>query len=117
MATSQDDVEYFLKDFNIKLSIWGILFRDERGTNFQALLDLGITSDFRTEVIKDIKVEDYSEGPVIDTLYKLSDMWIFGKLVKNQEIYIKISLGSENLKVICISFHIAQSTMNYPFKK
>ena len=112
MATNQDDVEYFLKDFNVKLSIWGILFRDDRGVNSQVLLDLGITSDFRKEVIKDLKVEDYSEGPVIDTLYKLSDMWIFGK-----EIYIKISLGSEDLKVICISFHIARSPMNYPFKK
>ena len=44
-------------------------------------------------------------------------MWVFGKLIKNHEIYIKISLGIEGSSVICISFHLAEYKMTYPLKK
>lgn len=116
MSISRDDVEEFLKKLKFKLNFWGVLFRDERNKNSQALLDLNITSAYRIEVIKNLQVIDYSEGPHKDNLYKLSDMWIFGKAIKNTEIYIKISLGNKDSKVICISFHPASSSMDYPFK-
>ena len=43
-------------------------------------------------------------------------MWVVGKDVKGHEIYIKISLGRDNWQTICISFHIAEYRMKYPFK-
>ncbi len=43
-----------------------------------------------------------------DTLNKGPAMWIFGKQVKQQEIYIKITMGAPGTSVICISFHIAE---------
>jgi hypothetical protein len=43
-------------------------------------------------------------------------MWVFGKLVNRKEVYIKISLGNENSGVVCISFHIAEYPMAYPYK-
>jgi hypothetical protein len=43
-------------------------------------------------------------------------MWVFGKMVKKKEIYIKITIGMVNNQTICISFHIAEFDMNYPFK-
>lgn len=43
-------------------------------------------------------------------------MWVFGKDIKGQEVYIKISLGQENTNTICVSFHIAEYKMNYKFK-
>jgi len=46
----------------------------------------------------------------------IAPMWVFGKTVKNKEIYIKISLGKENTNAICISFHIAEYDLTYPFK-
>jgi hypothetical protein len=42
-------------------------------------------------------------------------MWVFGKDVKGQEVYIKITLGKGS-SALCISFHIAEHPMNYPFK-
>lgn len=39
-----------------------------------------------------------------------------GKDVKGHEVYIKITLGLPNSSTICISFHIAEHKMNYPFK-
>lgn len=116
MATEQD-VEAFLKDFKIKLSIFSILFRNDRTKNTQALLDLEISQLERKSIIEKLESIDFSEGPIKDQLYQISDMWIFGKKVKGKEVYIKISMGLPNSTVICISFHIAEASMKYPFKK
>jgi len=112
----KEDVEKFLKDFKVKLNIFQIVYRDDRGKNSQALLDLEISPSQRTEIIKSIEPENYSEGPLDEKLYDGSHMWVFGKKVKGNEVYIKISMGSKDLPVICISFHIAQHKMKYPFK-
>ncbi len=115
MAT-QLEIQSFLNDFKAKLSIWGVVFRDDRSKNAQALLDLDITRDERISLLGKIVVADYSEGPLEEKLYGGHDMWVFGKNMKNKELYIKIALGVNRSKVICISFHIAEHKMNYPFK-
>ena len=66
-------------------------------------------------VIENLVVEDYVQGPVVDELNKLGEMWVFGKDVKEREVYIKITLG-KGASALCISFHIAEHPMNYPFK-
>ena len=110
----RDEVEIFLSDFKFKLSFYGILFRDERGKNAQTLADLEITSNDRIEVLKNLEVDNYSAGPLLERLYNNADMWIFGAIVKRQEIYIKISMGVPNNQTLCISFHIAEFSMVYP---
>ena len=42
-------------------------------------------------------------------------MWIFGKRIEGKEVYIKITLGGYNKETFCISFHIAEHKMSYPF--
>jgi hypothetical protein len=111
-----DEVELFLRDFKAKLGIYGILFRDERGKNSKALAELEITSNYRIEVLKKLKLENYSEGPITERLYNNADMWVFGALVKEKEIYIKISMGIPNSKTLCISFHLAEYPMKYPLR-
>jgi hypothetical protein len=59
---------------------------------------------------------DYSEGPLQEKLYGGTDMWLFGKAVKNREVYIKITMGALNSSVICISFHLAEHKIKYPLK-
>ena len=115
MAT-KEEVQKFLNQFHEKLKIYDIIFRDDRGKNTQALAELEITPNYRLEVIKTITVEDYSEGPIVNTLNKCGDLWVFGKDIKGNEVYIKISLGLPNSRTICISFHKAEHTMSYPFK-
>ena len=67
-------------------------------------------------IVKNLQVQDYVEGPVIDLLNKRTEMWVFGKDVKEREVYIKITLGYQNGQTICISFHLAEHPMRYPFK-
>lgn len=111
-----EDVEKFLKDLNIKIAVFGLIFRDDRGKNIATLLDLEIKPKFRENIIKELVVEDYVDGPLIDSLNKMGELWVFGKDVKGKEIYIKISMGVAGSSAICISFHIAEKKLNYKFR-
>lgn len=113
---SKEDIERFLDQFNAKMKVFGIIYRDDRGKNTQTLEELEIIPMHRRVVIESLTVEDYVQGPVIDELNRLGEMWVFGKDVKGREIYIKIALGCEGSQTICISFHIAEHPLYYPFK-
>jgi len=113
---SESEVGAFLKGFKEKMKIWDMLFRDDRGKNLQALIELEITPSERKKVLEQIEIKDYSEGPLIDSLYGGAEMWVFGKTAKKKEVYIKITMGVINSSVLCISFHLAQHKMQYPLK-
>jgi hypothetical protein len=115
MATELE-VQAFLNDFLVKLKIWDILYRDDRKKNIQTLLDLEITKAQRKETIASLEFVDYSAGPLEDILNNDMPLWVFGKMLKKKLIYIKITLGSLNNPVICISFHEAEHAMPFPFK-
>ena len=111
-----DDVRSFLEQFHAKMKIFGIIYRDDRGKNQKALEELEIVPSFRKVIIENLKVEDYVEGPIIDTLNHLGEMWVFGKDVKGREVYIKIMISNVGGQTICISFHLAESKLTYPLK-
>lgn len=113
---TKDDVQNFLNQFFTKFQVFGIIFRDDRGKNKEAITQLEIQPSYREVVIKSLKPIDYIQGPIIDELNNMGEMWVFGKDVKNREVYIKINLGYSNSQTICISFHIAEQKLNYPFK-
>lgn len=115
--TSRGDVELFLDSFHAKMKIFGILYRDDRGKNQRTLEELEIVPAYRKVIIENLNAEDYIEGPVIDTLNRLGELWVFGKDVRGREIYIKIALGMQGGQTICISFHIAEHPLKYPFKR
>lgn len=109
-------VASFLKDFKEKMKFWDVLFRDERGKNTQALVDLELRPIERKAILEALEPKDYSEGPLSEKLYGGADMWVFGKTIKKKEVYIKITMGALGSSVICISFHLAQHKMQHPFK-
>jgi hypothetical protein len=114
MNTKQE-VGKFLEDIKVKIST-GVLklsFLDDRGKNAQALLDLDITPNMRLEVIMKLKAEDFyrtEEGKFFGKF----EMHSFGKMVKNNEVYIKISKTDNG--IICISFHKSEFPIKYSFK-
>ena len=116
MMVTIDEVKTFLDQFNVKAEIFGIRFRDDRGKNRETLLLLDISPLQREVIVKNLYVQDYVEGPVIDELNKKGEMWVFGKDVKQREVYIQITLGYDKGQTICISFHIAEQPLKYPFK-
>ena len=110
----KEEVQRFLNQFHSKMKVFGILYRDDRGKNRETLEALEIVPMYRKVVIE--TVEDYVQGPLIDELNRFGEMWVFGKDVKGREIYIKIMLGCAGSQTICISFHIAEHPLSYPFK-
>ncbi len=116
MKATKDDVQLFLEQFYAKMKVYGILYRDDRGKNQKTLEELEIVPSYRTLVIRSLKTEDYVDGPVIDELNHLGEMWVFGKDVKEREVYIKIMLNKEGCQTICISFHLAEHPIRYVFK-
>lgn len=112
---SIEDVHQFLSEFKVKMSIWDVLFLN-RKKNIQTLSDLEITPIYRKKILTELKSLDYSQGPLVDNMMNGADMWVFGKSIKNKEVYIKITMGNPSLSVICISFHLAEHPMNYPLK-
>jgi hypothetical protein len=94
-----------------------IVFLDDRGKNAQTLADLEFRPTFRKKVIEELEIIDFSQGPLPENWFGSREMWVFGKQVKGNEIYIKITMGLEASGTICISFHKAEYPMKYPFKK
>jgi hypothetical protein len=62
MASSYRQVQDFLRDFHGKARVWDILFRDDRGKNAQALLDLELRPVDRKAILMELRAEDYCEG-------------------------------------------------------
>jgi hypothetical protein len=75
----------------------------KRDKNLQALASLDIRPMDREKILYDLEVSDYSEGPLSEDQFGGKEMWVFGKVVKSEEVYIKISLGQTNSQTICIS--------------
>lgn len=114
--STKAEVASFLSDFKAKMQIWDVVFRDDRGKNAKALVDMELRPIDRKVILETIEVQDYSEGPIDDELNRGTEMWVFGKTLKKREVYIKITMGIPGSSVICISFHQAQYKMNFPLK-
>jgi len=117
MIATLAEVQKFLNTFHEKVKVFDILFFEERDKNIDALAELNLIPSERIEVIKTIEVTDYTEGPIKNILNSLGDLWVFGKMVRGREVYIKISYGLPNRQAICISFHVAEHPLVYPYKK
>ena len=59
---SISEVETFLNQFQTKMKIFGIIYRDDRGKNQKALEELEIIPSYRKVIIESLKSEDYVEG-------------------------------------------------------
>jgi hypothetical protein len=98
---SKQEVQQYLKELKVKMEIFGILFLDDRGKNQQTLHDLEISPAKRKEIISSLKAEDYSQGPLDEKMHGILPMWVFGKQVKQKEVYIKVSMGIVNHGAVC----------------
>lgn len=111
----KSEIESFLEEFKVKMGTFDIVFL-RREKNEQALYDLEIIPQQRIEYLKKLNVENYFRGPTEDAYDPDSlPFWEFGMQIKKKEVFIKISLW-KNKKVLCISFHLAEKKMYFPYK-
>ena len=89
-----------------------------RRENIDALAELGLTKKNRKDEILALSVADYCKGPSPDS-DKPGEIWVFGKCVGGKEVYIKLKIahiGNEKIAK-CLSFHVAQRTLCFPFRE
>ena len=109
-------VKSFLQELKQTIKIWDIYFIDRPKNSVHYLAELGITANMRKDIILQLELEDYSQGPNPETQYGGTELWIFGKTINTEEIYIKLTISKKTSNAICISFHKAEHSMEFPFK-
>jgi len=88
-----------------------------RRKNLESLAELGLTRRNCVDEILNLSATDYCGGPEPDT-DRPGEIWEFGKTILGKQVYIKLKIaqaGNEKLAK-CISFHIAEFPLCFPFK-
>lgn len=114
---NKSSVKSFLQELHQSIKIWGIFFVNRDKNAIQELADLGITAKMREEIVLQLTIEDYAQGPLPETQYGGKEMWVFGKIVKDQEIYIKLTIIEKTGGAVCISFHKSEHPLEYPLRE
>ncbi len=96
LEKTKAEVTDFLQNFKTKLSIWGVLFLDDRQKNSKTLAELEITPTQRNVFLQELTEIDFLGTRIEEFGVYGAEMWIFGKIIKEKEIYIKITLGLKN---------------------
>lgn len=117
MSASIAEVSEFLKEFKQEVTAGGGLYVIQRVINTVALVSLGLTERNRKQEILCLSVQDYCSGPKVDT-DRPGEIWIFGRTIGGNEVYIKLKLAEVNETKIakCLSFHAAEYPLTYAFK-
>lgn len=116
-----NDVQKFLTKCKLVLSLSEILTEfSEQDKNTVSYLGYQL-DDIKDEVLN-LQVCDYIKGPLRDDKGYAKDWWVFGKVIQDREVYIKLKVkdynleGEQQLSCFCISFHFAKYTLKFPYK-
>lgn len=108
------EVDDFLTKLKVKIKIFGIVF-SMRDRCEETMRLLGISHETGISIILSLGSEDFLKK-FEDAISWGDALWAFGKIYQGHNLYIKITLGFENRKPVCISFHEADYQMTYPLK-
>ncbi len=88
----------------------------EYSTNY-TMMDLDYDSSDIVERLKELTVSEYSETLIDKEDDKPPLLFVFGKDINSKLIYIKLKIkGETKKKVLCLSFHYAKHSMEFPYK-
>ena len=80
-----EQVDAFLKEFQVKARVFGIYYNIDKEENQQTLFDLEIPASKRDEYILSLKPEDYYQGPDVNEYDpEEGDVWMFGIGIKKR---------------------------------
>lgn len=110
-----EEITDFLKKFKIVL-LSGFIFIP-RKKNLDTISLLGIKISYVKTLFAQLTYKDYINGPEKDKDRHGNLIWEFGIHIQGKEIYIKLSDDFSFNRAKCISFHIADYPIKYPYKK
>lgn len=111
----ENQVKAFLLDMKLAVSQgrWTLIPRDK---NLDDLSELNLALEDVVNILQSLRVDDYSQGPLLDDKGRQQDWWVFGPVYEEILLYVKIGLG-EKKWVKCMSFHRAQAPLGYPLRE
>lgn len=112
MASPQEITD-FLKKFKYFLP-QGFIFVP-RKKNLDTVSYLGITIPYVKTIFSQLTYKNYVNGPKKDKDRHGNAIWEFGIHIQGEEIYIKLSDDFGFNKAKCISFHVADYPIKYPY--
>ena len=117
---TRGEVLTFLRVFKGCVMLGRLQIRS-RAKNRRAMLELGMTTDERRDVLLSLQPEDYVAGPMPDHTDSTKDVWEFGKTYGDAEIYIKVRVSEDprdtaQHHALVWSFHEAEYKMSFPLK-
>ena len=88
-----------------------------RRKNQNSLAKLELNKRNCRDEILNLSVTDYCDGPKPDK-DKPGEIWEFGKKISGEEVYIKLKIAQvANERIAkCISFHVAEFPLCFPYK-
>jgi len=114
---SIQDVRDFLLEFKRVATGGSGIDIVPRAETRPTLARLGLTKANLEEILLELSVTDYCQGPKPDR-DRPGNLWIFGREIEGHEVYIKLKVAQVGDKRIakCISFHIAKFPLKYPHR-
>ena len=94
-----------------------LLFVD-RERCLTAITQLGLSLEQAIAEIMSISIDDYCEGPESDVARPDEYIWVFGKVISGDEMYIKLKIKTIQGEqyAMCLSFHACDFELKYPHK-
>ncbi len=109
------------KDFNIDSDIFIIRKRKDNDENYSTpytLLDLDYDTWDVIDRLKELSVSEYSETKIDKDDLNPPLLYVFGKIIDGKLVYVKLKIKGEPKRyVVCVSFHYAKESMEFPYAK
>lgn len=122
VKTFLDELKMILQDKNFSIDTDLTLIKTRKNNDKvqystpYTLLDLNYDVEDVAEQLKELTVEEYSETLVDKEDINPPLLFVFGKNINNEKIYIKLKIkGEKQRHILCVSFHYAEYIMTFPY--
>ncbi len=88
---------------------------DQRFSTPYTLLDLDYDAKDVVDRLNELRVEEYSETKIDKDDVNPPYLFVFGKDINDKLIYVKLKIRNDQKQVVCVSFHYAKDTMEFPY--
>lgn len=114
------EVNIYLIRIKKAVSVGNYIIAERRDSYVTSLAKAGILSDQVKDYILKLTYKNYFNGPEDDKDLRFTsgECLFFGCVINGYEFYIKLKLikNEDDETCICISFHIADKPIKYPYK-
>ena len=110
----------YSQDFNLDTDLTLIRKKkkdaDQKYSTPYTLLDLDYDANDVVDRLKELTIEEYSETKIDRDDLNPPFLFVFGKDINNQLVYVKLKIkGEQHRHVLCVSFHYAKEKMTFPY--